>query len=212
MEEADMSADMSADISRVIAGITTSVDGYVTGPHDGPGCGLGVGGERLHNWVMGGPWTYDGEHAFAMSEADREFYDGWVANIGSGIVGRGMYDASGAWGGNNPFGGTLHVVTHRTEDAPDASTGFRFVDDLDRAMALAREAAGDQDVSVSGGADVIRQALAGGYVDVLAISTAPVILGGGKRLFDGCEQDPALEKLSVHSSQWATHTTYAVQR
>src|SRR5881398_3491739 len=76
----------------VIAGITTSVDGYITGPNDGPGRGLGVGGERLHNWVIGGPWTYDGEHAFAMSAEDREFYDGWVADIGSGVVGRGMYD------------------------------------------------------------------------------------------------------------------------
>ena len=161
---------------------------------------------------MGGPWTYEGEHAFAMSEADREFYDGYVANIASGIVGRGMYDASGAWGGTNPFGGTLHVVTHRTEDAPDPSSGFLFVNGFDRAMELARQAAGDQDVAVSGGADMIRQALAGGYVDVLAISTAPVVLGSGKRLFEGFEQDLDLEKVSVHSSQWATHTTYNVKR
>ena len=199
-------------MGKTLAGITTSVDGYITGPGDGPGCGLGVGGERLHNWVMGGPWTYEGEHAFAMSEADREFYDGYVANIASGIVGRGMYDASGAWGGTNPFGGTLHVVTHRTEDAPDPSSGFLFVNGLDRAMELARQAAGDQDVAVSGGADMIRQALAGGYVDVLAISTAPVVLGSGKRLFEGFEQDLDLEKVSVHSSQWATHTTYNVKR
>ena len=67
-------------------------------------------------------------------------------------------------------------------------------------------------MAVGGGADVIRQALAGGYVDVLAISTAPVILGGGKRLFEGFEQDIDLEKVSVHSSQYATHTTYAVKR
>jgi dihydrofolate reductase len=199
-------------MSRVIAGITTSVDGYVTGPDDGPGCGLGVGGERLHNWVMGGPWTYEGEHAFAMSEEDRAFYDDYVANIGSGVVGRGMYDASGAWGGTNPFGGTLHVVTHRTEDAPDPSTGFVFVDDFDRAIELARESAGDRDVAISGGADVIRQGLLGGYVDVLEVSTAPVILGQGKRLFEGFEQDVDLEKVSVHSSQWATHVTYDVKR
>lgn len=197
---------------RVIAGISTSVDGYVTGPGDGPGCGLGVGGERLHNWVMGGPWTYEGEHAFAMSAEDRVFYDGFIANVGSGIVGRGMYDAAGAWGGTNPFGGTLHVVTHRTEDEPDPSAGFRFVDGLDRAVELARAAAGDRDVAVSGGADMIRQALAGGYIDVLAISTAPVVLGAGKRLFEGFEHDIELEKLSVHSSQWATHVTYGVIR
>jgi dihydrofolate reductase len=199
-------------MSKVIAGITTSVDGFITGPDDGPEHGLGIGGERLHNWVMGGPWTYDSEHAFAMSAEDREFYDEFVAGIGSGLCGRGMYDASGAWGGTNPFGGTLHVVTHRTEDAPDPSTGFRFVDGFEQALELAREAAGDQDVAIAGGADMIRQGLAGGHVDVLEISTAPLILGKGKRLFEGFEQDIDLEKVSVHSSQWATHTTYAVKR
>jgi dihydrofolate reductase len=199
-------------MSKVIASITTSVDGYITGPEDGPNYGLGIGGERLHNWVMGGPWTYEGEHAFAMSEADREFFDGMIANLGSGIVGRGMYDAAGAWGGTNPFGGPLHIVTHRMEDQPDPSTGFVFVDGFDRAMELAHEVAGEKDVSVGGGADVIRQALAGGYVDVLAISTAPVILGRGKCLFEGFDHDIDLEKVSVHSSQYATHTTYAVKR
>ena len=48
-----------APLSKIVAGITTSVDGYITGPDDGPGCGLGVGGERLHYWVFGGPWSYD---------------------------------------------------------------------------------------------------------------------------------------------------------
>jgi dihydrofolate reductase len=200
-------------MSKVIASITTSVDGYVTGPNDGPERGLGEGGERLHYWVMGGPWTYESEHEpGSVTGADKEFFDRMVASIGSGIVGRGMYEAAGAWGGTNPFGGTLYVLTHRTEDQPDPASGFVFVDDLDRAMELARQDAGDKDVSVGGGADVIRQALAAGYVDVLAISTAPVVLGGGKRLFEGFEHDLDLEKLSVHSSQYATHTTYAVKR
>src|SRR5262245_15738515 len=53
-------------MSKVIASITTSVDGYITGPGDGPESGLGRGGERLHYWVMGGPWTYEGGHDFAM--------------------------------------------------------------------------------------------------------------------------------------------------
>lgn len=44
-------------MGKVVAGITTSVDGYFTGPDDGPGCGLGAGGERLHYWVFGGPWS-----------------------------------------------------------------------------------------------------------------------------------------------------------
>src|SRR5438270_10817672 len=84
-------------MGKVIASITTSVDGYVTGPDDGPELGLGNGGERLHYWVMGGPWTYDGGHDFAMHGPDKEFYDELVASYGAGIVGRGMYDAAGAW-------------------------------------------------------------------------------------------------------------------
>ena len=43
----------------VNATITQSVDGYITGPDDGPEAGLGIGGERLHYWVFGGPWSYD---------------------------------------------------------------------------------------------------------------------------------------------------------
>ena len=69
-------------MSKVIASITTSVDGYVTGPDDGPEFGLGRGGERLHYWVMGGPWTYEGGHDFAMHGPDKEFYDEFVSTIG----------------------------------------------------------------------------------------------------------------------------------
>ena len=137
-------------MGKVIASITTSVDGYVTGPDDGPEYGLGRGGERLHYWVMGGPWTYEGSHDFAMHGPDKEFYDELVSMVASGVVGRGMYDAAGAWGGTNPFPGTLFVLTHRTADQPAADTGFRFVADLDVALAQAAEAAGGGDVAVGG--------------------------------------------------------------
>jgi dihydrofolate reductase len=199
-------------MTRIIASITTSVDGYVTGPDDGPERGLGRGGERLHHWVMGGPWTYENGHDFAMHGPDKEFYDDLVSGLASGVVGRGMYDAAGAWGGTNPFPGTLFVLTHRTEDQPAAESGFRFVADLDSALGQATELAGDGDVAIGGGADVIRQALAAGRVDELAVSTAPVILGAGKRLFDGFDRDLDLEVVSVHSSPYATHVRYAVRR
>ena len=79
-------------------------------------------------------------------------------------------------------------TTHHPEDAPPADAGFTFVDGLDEAMARAREAADGEDVSVMGGADVIRQVLRAGYVDELSTSIAPLVLGGGKRLFDGFDE------------------------
>ena len=86
-------------MGKVIAAITTSVDGYIVGPHDGPEHGLGIGGERLHYWVMGGPWTYadDGRDTDGMHGADREYYESLTDGLGCGIVGRNMYDAAGAW-------------------------------------------------------------------------------------------------------------------
>ena len=197
---------------KVVAAITVSLDGYVTGPDDGPGHGLGTGGERLHHWVMGGPWTYDDERDVGMQPADREFYDALTADLGAGVVGRGMYDAAGAWGGTNPFPGPVVVLTHRTEDQPDEASGFRFVSGFEEALATARDLAGGRDVSLGGGADLIRQGLAAGVVDELALSTAPVVLGGGKRLFDGFTHDVDLEILSVHPSAYAVHVRYAVRR
>jgi dihydrofolate reductase len=198
----------------VIATITISLDGYVTGPDDGPGNGLGTGGERLHHWVMGGPWTYETERepGVGMSPVDQEFFDTLTANLGAGICGRGMYEAAGAWGGTNPFGGPLFVVTHRTGDAPDPSTGFTFIEGVEEAIAAAKAVAGGKDVAVSGGADVIRQALAAGLVDELVLSVAPLILGRGRPLFDGFDHDFDLEPLKVWASPLATHLHHRVVR
>jgi dihydrofolate reductase len=163
---------------------------------------------------MGGPWTYETEHepGVGMSQTDQRFFEALSANFGSGICGRGMYDAADAWGGENPFGGPLWVVTHRTEDAPGPATGFHFVNGLEKALDQATAAADGKDVAIGGGGDIIRQALAGGHVDVLAISTAPVILGRGKQLFDGYDRDTNLEIRDVFSGPYATHHIYDVIR
>ena len=200
-------------MNKVIASISTSIDGYVVGRDDHAGQGLGIGGERLHYWVMGGPWTYEGKHdTNGMQGADKEYFDSLTEGMGCAIVGRNMYEAAGAWGGTNPFPGTLIVLTHRTEDQPDPSGGFLFVDGFEAAMDKAQELAGDAVVALGGGADLIRQGLAAGVVDELAISTAPVVLGGGKRLFEGFDRDLEFEVLGVWSSPYAIHVKYAVRR
>ena len=198
-------------MTKVAAGITTSLDGYITGPNDGPGCGLGEGGERLHYWVFGGPWTYEEEPRGEATGADREFLDEGIARGGAIVGGRNTYEAARAWGGQNPFGVPFFIVTHRPEDAPE-DAGFTFVNGLDEAIARARDAAGAQDVFVMGGADVIRQALGAGDIEELSISIAPVVLGGGKRLFEGFDETVKLQPVRVLQSPFATHITYHVMR
>jgi len=196
-------------MTKVAAGITTSLDGYVAGPNDGPGRGLGDGGERLHYWVFGGPWTYDEEPRGEATDADKELLDDAMAKVGAVIGGRNTYEAAGAWGGENPWPLPFFVLTHRPEDEPEHG-GFTFVNGLDEAIARAGEAAEDKDVFVMGGADVIRQALRAGHVSELTVTIAPVVLGAGKRLFDGFDQTVTLEHAGVRQSPFATHLTYRV--
>jgi dihydrofolate reductase len=198
-------------MTKVTASITISLDGYVAGPNDGPGRGLGDGGERLHYWVFGGPWSYNEEPTGEATGADKEFLDGAIERGGAIVGGRNTYEAAERWGGQNPFGAPFFILTHRPEEAP-ANAGFTFVNGLDEAIAQARDAAGGKDVVVMGGADVIRQALRAGHVDELAISIAPVVLGGGKRLFDDFNDSVNLEHVRLLQSPFATHITYRVVR
>lgn len=197
-------------MGKVFAGITTSVDGYVAGPDDGPGRGLGTGGERLHYWVFGGPWTYDREPAGEATGEDKEWLDTAMSGLGAVVAGRWTYEAADHWGGRNPWGVPFFIVTHRPEEQPDPAQGFTFVGDLNSALEQAQQAAGDKAVHVMGGADLIRQVLASGKVDELTIIIAPVVLGGGKRLFDGFERSLELEHLGVRQSQFATFIDYRV--
>jgi dihydrofolate reductase len=196
-------------MTKVLAGITTSVDGYIAGPDDGPGKGLGDGGERLHNWVFGGPWRYDDEERGEATGADAQWLQEAMARVGAVVGGRWTYEAAGHWGDENPWGLPFFIVTHRPDEEPPGGA-FRFVDGVDKAIARAREAAGEKDVHVMGGADVIRQALAAGLVDELTIIIAPVVLGGGKLLFEGFAQSLELEQLGVRQSPHATFVDYRV--
>ena len=198
-------------MSKVLAGITTSVDGYVAGPDDGPGKGLGDGGEPLHYWVFGGPWTYDAEPSGEATGEDAEWLKEAMSRLGAVVGGRWTYEAADHWGGENPWGIPFFIVTHRPEEEPEGR-GFTFVSGVEEAVERAREAAGDKDVHVMGGADVIRQALEAGVVDELTIIIAPVVLGGGKRLFEGFSTPLELEHLGVRQSRFATFIDYRVKR
>jgi dihydrofolate reductase len=198
-------------MAKVIASITTSIDGYVAGPDDGPGKGLGNGGERLHYWVFGGPWSYDDVPKGEPAGEALEFLKTAMGRTGAVVVGRWMYEAAGHWGDKNPWDVPVFVVTHRPQEEPDTGQ-FKFVGGFDEAIERAREVAGGKDVAIGGGADVIRQGLAAGLIDELAIFVAPVILGGGKGLFDGFTASLDLERISVREMEWATLLEYRVRK
>ena len=198
-------------MTKVIAGITTSVDGYVAGPDDGPDKGLGEGGERLHYWVFGGPWTYDADPTGEPTGEDAEWMQQAMSGLGAVVSGRWTYEAAKHWGDENSWGLPVFIVTHRPEEEPEGGA-FAFVSGVGAAVERGREAAGDKDVYVMGGADVLRQALEADLVDELSIIVAPVILGGGKRLFEGFTRSIDLEHLGVRQSPWATFIDYRVKR
>jgi dihydrofolate reductase len=129
------------------------------------------------------------------------------------IVGRTMHDVVDGWGDDPGFGVPVFVVTHRPrETAVKGDTIFEFVTGgVEDALARAREAAGGKNVIVMGGADLLRQFLEAGLVDELTITIAPILLGGGKRLFEGIGRtDLVFERTGVVESPFATHLRYRI--
>jgi dihydrofolate reductase len=198
-------------MSKITSGITTSLDGYFVGPNDGPGKGLGEGGERLHAWVFGGVWRYDEEVRGEPIGADKEYLDEALTQAGAVIGGRATYEAADHWGGTNPWPVPFFILTHRPEEQPETG-GFRFVGSLEEAIEQARDAAGDKPVEIMGGGETIREALRAGYIDEFTLTIAPIVLGAGKRLFEGFDQPLTLEPLKVWHSPLATHIQYRVVR
>ena len=196
-------------MGKVVAFITMSLDGFVAGPDDRVGVGLGEGGERLHEWMFGGESGAGGEPA----APDKAVLDDVFGNAGAWIVGRTMHDLAEGWGDEPGFGVPVFVATHRPQEtAIKGDTSFEFVTDgIEAALEQARAAAGDKNVLVMGGADLMRQYLNAGVVEELALTVAPMLLGAGKPLFDGSQRtDLRLERLAVVESPRATHLRFRV--
>jgi len=182
-----------AAVGKVLLDMAMSLDGFVAGPNDE------LGG--LHDWF------FSPEGAEAVEES--------VRNTGAIVIGRRTYDVGDRMDGfaQSPYRVDHFVVTH---EAPGrvARGGMRFVfvaDGVEGAVRQAREAAGDGNVAVGGGANVARQCLAAGLVDEIQIHLAPVLLGDGIRLFgDGGAGGIGLEKTRVVDAPGVTHVSYRV--
>ena len=129
---------------------------------------------------------------------------------------RGEWDEewNGWWGDDPPYHAPVFVLTHypRSPVVMDGGTTFNFVTDgIEAALSLAREAAGEGDVAICGGAETVRQYLNAGAIDELRLHVVPALLGGGERLFDGVGA-LKLETLSVRGNEMVTHMNYRVIR
>ena len=212
-------------MSRVTAEISISLDGFAAGPNQTEEQPLGEGGERLHEWVLPTEsWRRqhgkEGGEKGPDDDAAAEFGKG----VGAYIMGRNMFGPPGGgewdeswrgwWGEDPPYHVPVFVLTHHArEPLPmEGGTTFHFVTDgIESALEQARAAAGDQDVKIIGGANVIQQYLAAGLLDELRLHIAPVVLGGGERLLENVG-DPTLEPIDVVASPAATHVKYRVVR
>src|SRR5205823_1440284 len=121
--------------------------------------------------------------------------------------------AEGWWGDEPPFHHPVFVLTHHEREPLElGDTTFTFVTDgIESALEQARTAAGDGDIRLGGGANVVQQYLNAGLIDRLQLHLVPVLLGDGVRLFDGNHGALTLTRL-VESPTGVAHLTYEPSR
>lgn len=202
-------------MDKVFVDITMSLDGFVAGPNDGPELPLGAGGERLHEWVYPlASWREPHGLEGGETNSSSEVLEESLQAAGAIIVGKRMFDNAGGWGDNPPFHKPVFVLTHTAREplAKDGGTTFTFVTEgVKSAVEQAKAAAGDKNVSVGGGASTAQQCLRAGLLDELQIHVAPLLLGGGVRLFDDLGGEGIeLEVTRVIESPGVTHLRYRV--
>jgi len=181
--------------------MSMSLDGYVAGPDDRPGQELGRGGGRLFNWLD--DRESDGPSGTVYREA---------LSTGAVISGRRTFELAGRWQGDHHDGVPVLVLTHHVDasDVPPGAT--RFVTDVEECVREARAAAGEKAVLVHG-AGAAQALLRAGLLDEMEIHLVQVLLGDGRRLFDGLGGERTeLELVRRLDDRDVTHLRYRVRR
>jgi dihydrofolate reductase len=214
-------------MSKLRATMAISLDGFGAGPDQSVDTALGVGGERLHEWMiplavfreMHGEDGGEGEvnASTAVFEAGGRTWapSSWAGTCSAGAPVRG--EATGAAGGVR-----TRPTTCRSSSSPtiprepvqmQGGTTFHFATEgIEATLKLATEAAGGKDVWLAGGASVIQQYLRAGLLDEIEISLTPVLLGRGERLFaDLAGSNIELEQIRSIEAPGVTHIKYRVK-
>jgi dihydrofolate reductase len=163
--------------------MSMSLDGFVAGSRVSVAEPMGEGGERLHDWMFVGRTGEEAE-AFQVEK---------LSDVGAVIMGHTTFELGvGPWGDDPTFHAPCFVISSKSHDVITRAggTSYRFVTDgPDRALADAKEAAGDKDVLVMGGARTAQQFIRAGMLDELRIHLVPLMLGAGLRLFEGTSEE-----------------------
>jgi dihydrofolate reductase len=198
-------------MSKIVLYMWTSLDGFIAGPEDGPDRGLGIGGDRLHDFLT----VPDGDPASARADDDVGTAVMTEAmRSGAVLTGRKTFEYAGQWNGDHHDGVPIFVLSRREPDRELSRWPLvTYVDDVSTAMSEAKGAAGERDVLVHGAATA-QLALAAGVLDELEIHLIPVLLGQGRRLFDHLRPEHVeLERTRVlEGEDGVTHLHYRVKR
>jgi dihydrofolate reductase len=193
--------------------MSVSLDGFIAGPNeswdDNP---LGDDGGYLHGWFPAGVTPGDATSRHPSESINRQIFDELNAT-GAIVAGAGTFEPAGGWGGDHHDGVPIFIYS-RHEPRIDISGWplVTYVTDVETAMTGAKEAAGEKEVSVHGAA-VAQLALAAGVLDELELHVVPVLLGQGRRLFDGLDPEHIeLERVRVlEGEHGVTHLRYRVR-
>lgn len=184
-----------------VSSFAVSIDGFGAGPNQDLDNPLGVGGGALMEWFFPTrTWQRMYGNADGETGVDEDMAAQGMTGIGAWILGRNMFGPvrgpwpddswKGWWGDEPPYHTPVFVLTHhpRPPLAMAGGTEFRFVTEgIHAALDLAREAAGDRDIRIGGGASTIRQYLSAGLIDELHLAVRPVLMGKGEALWAGLD-------------------------
>ena len=207
-----------------VEGFTISLDGYGAGPNQDIRNPLGVGGTDLSRWLVPTrtfPQTLFGADG-GTTGIDDDFAARGFENVGARILGRNMFGPicrcwpdmgwKGGWGNNPPYHVPAFILTLHTRETiqMEGGTTFTFVTGgIHEALDRARDAANGMDVRIGGAGNTIRQNLRDSLIDELHIAISPVVLGGGKRLFEGIDAHVlGYEYVQFVASERATHVVF----
>ncbi|NGO77885.1 dihydrofolate reductase [Streptomyces sp. YC504] len=191
-------------MSKVVMQNVVSVDGFIADKNDDPG--------PLFEWYANGDVDLGGP-GLRVSKVSAAYVKPVWDGIGTLVIGRHLFDLTNGWEGKPPTGRHVVVVSHRPKpDGWHPEAPYHFEGDVTRALAKAKELAGEGNVGVAAG-DVGGQALALGLVDEIAMDVVPVVFGSGKRYFGTVDAQHLLEDPHVViQGDRVLHLAYRVRR